>query len=362
VKTKEPSSKPKAEIKCVCNRGSGCFYARNQKLCPQCPKCKYFGHTADRCCDLIISKCKVTQGEKHPGGNVEQKANSLARGAIVVDGVVYKDEILTNKAASASALYTSSTVVSTDKYACLDSGATGHLFKTRPITSSPDHDTVASPTAYISASGNRIVTSDKRMKVPLSPDVILENAELAPDVSKSLMSVYRILQQGMDVWFDHNTMTGNIGYLNDLNSPLLQAKEVNGSFHVALPTASGSAALASNYLSKKSTTCQRLHEGFAHVNFHHLLATVKAQASRGLPPSLDISNHSCTACILGKIYTQPFELHPPHYELLRELSADLSFPPKDVLSLGWATALMGIYDCGSSFTVVHPVRTKSEFA
>jgi hypothetical protein len=117
------------------------------------------------------------------------------------------------------------------------------------------------------------------MKVPLSPGVVLEDAELAPGVLESLLLVYQILQQGLDVWFDHDRMTGNVGSLDERNSLLLPAKEVNGSFHVELPTTSGSSSLASNYLSKSSTPCQRLHERFAPVNFHHLLATIKAQAS-----------------------------------------------------------------------------------
>jgi hypothetical protein len=208
----------------------------------------------------------------------------------------------------------------------------------------------------------KIVTSGKLMKVPLASDLTLVDAELAPNVSESLISVYRILRQGYDVWFDHKSLTGNIGSLEARDSPLLTAAEVNGSFHVPLPTTSGCASLASNYFSKKSTPSQRLHERFAHVNFHHLLATVKAQAARGLPSDLDISNHSCTSCVLGKMHTQPFESHPPHYEPLRELCADLTFPPRSVPSLGGSTALLGIYDCGSTFTIVHPVRTKSEFA
>jgi hypothetical protein len=83
----------------------------------------------------------------------------------VIDGIVVEDEplidLVINKASSAR--YILSPVLSPDSYACLDSGATGHLFKTRPPTSSFSEDKIVPPTWYISASGNSVVTSGKLM-------------------------------------------------------------------------------------------------------------------------------------------------------------------------------------------------------
>jgi hypothetical protein len=105
-----------------------------------------YGHTGHRCGDFIVAACVAMQGNQP---KINPKANSLSSGSFVFDGVVYDNDIFSNKASSAR--YLSFENLSTAKYASLDSGATGHLLKSRPATSCLEDDNVVAQSSYMSA-------------------------------------------------------------------------------------------------------------------------------------------------------------------------------------------------------------------
>jgi hypothetical protein len=129
--TKSPPTKKTMTLCVGCTRDiRSCHFASKGLPCPKCPKCHYYGHVGKRCCDDIVEKCKAAQGDTPKVPPAERKVNSLVRGDIILDGSLYEDEILVNKVMS-SVRY-SNAPLDPSLYACLDSGATGHIFKTRP--------------------------------------------------------------------------------------------------------------------------------------------------------------------------------------------------------------------------------------
>ncbi|KAJ3199571.1 hypothetical protein HDU67_002691 [Dinochytrium kinnereticum] len=164
------------------------------------------------------------------------RANRVQVATFSVGNAVFEDEILdfSSKTQFASALYPCSansltliepTALSTKSSrmrACVDSGCTGNIIKVRPAHAITG--TVSNPLVYKSASNNSVSKTGETVTLPI-PGLTLENVEVAPDISKSLISVWRLLQQGYDVWFNHSDATVNIGALGHGLKPNIMRKK-----------------------------------------------------------------------------------------------------------------------------------------
>ncbi|KAJ3194959.1 hypothetical protein HDU67_004540, partial [Dinochytrium kinnereticum] len=192
------------------------------------------------------------------------KANRVQTATFTVGNTVFSDEVLddVNKDQLTSVHYsTANSLVQQDivfdlkaraiksdsnrERACVNSGCTGHFIKSR---------------------------------LPHAVD----NVGIAPDVSESVLSVWRLLDQGHDVWFDSKDKTVNIGRLG--TTPLIKEVGTPKGFYIDIdnpiqPTAN----MASSYFATPLTDSQKWHERFGHANFHFIADTIKHKAARGLP-------------------------------------------------------------------------------
>ncbi|KAJ3190917.1 hypothetical protein HDU67_006074, partial [Dinochytrium kinnereticum] len=218
------------------------------------------------------------------------------------------------------------------------------------------------PHTFTTAGGSTMVGTGTYGRIrnlsPTHPTFSIPDMELVPSAAHTLLSVFQLLQQGQDVWFDHQTMTGHIGSLdtNASHTSLLTAPAVNGTFQLTLLPPTPLALLSPGV--PTLTTPQVWHSRYLHCAHQYLAPT--AAAVKGMT----IQDHFCAACVKAKITVSPYKISDKEYDFQpgERISVDIVQVPDHYASLGGATKAIGFRDKGSELGLVFPVKTKSEAA
>ncbi|KAJ3203562.1 hypothetical protein HDU67_010110 [Dinochytrium kinnereticum] len=333
---------------CRCKRGINCPQAQKGRLCAQCNKCLYYGHLMVHCTDRLIQACRKTQGPTPPPNSdksaftpaMENSGKAMMAGSpsskvtFTVGTETFDDGdlLLENKedsfdeafysfaptssfCSSTGTCFSATSVTSNSvQIGLADSGASGSLFHTIPSWAI-NHRTGPS-NSYQTASNHCLQTTGQLADLPLSPDFTLQGIEHTPGISANLISIWKILSQGEDVWFNYKDFTVNVGTLGTPHSTKLTGCGKNGLFFFEMPPASippvsNTAYLASTYTRNPVNPIQRLHDRLLHTNYHLIKEKLQSGVTRGIPKNItfDPNRQYCEPCVFGKMHIQPLETH-----------------------------------------------------
>lgn len=187
---------------------------------------------------------------------------------------------------------------------------------------------------------------------------ILNNVLLVPELSKNLLSVNAVVENGGEVLFKQNEV---IVSKND-KEILKGEKEENGLYIVKLFNDKNKSSEESVLAENETEECHLTesltdwHKKLAHINFEQVRKTLKKHEIK----YKEQENPCCTDCLLGKQHRLPFQVSNSRANNICELMhADLC-GPFEVASLGQARYFLLIKDDFSGYRFVFFLKHKSE--
>ena len=134
----------------------------------------------------------------------------------------------------------------------------------------------------------------------------LKDMKIVPKATHSLLSVYRLLKDKYDVWFQHRDMSINIGYLDENAEHQIKAKgyEKNGLFTLNINREPPMALLFNGTISAKSP--EEWHNRCMHYGMGTLRRTYKLNGVTGFNVKGEIPHSlECDGCLQGKLHNVP---------------------------------------------------------
>ncbi|KAJ3080825.1 hypothetical protein HDU99_007330, partial [Rhizoclosmatium hyalinum] len=232
--------------------------------------------------------------------------------------------------------------------AYLDSGSEKHLTRFDDLLLNkskckPSRIQGIAPDAVIVGSG---IQGDLKIE---DSSLTLKDVEHVPFSTETLVSIWKLLCEKLDVFFDHQTMTAYVGKMKDgVFNVTARAKGVDGLFHLTLdsPTTQHQLDHDPSIKALLGTTFPRVtlrtwHERFMHAGIDQILKTVPAV--HGLSFAGSDKEFFCETCVMAKMPRLPYNKSGwTASNLLDTLIIDVFFPEKGNPSRDGHTCMLGV--------------------